>query len=95
MKYFEVLSGVDTKFPTFVGRPTPGCVSPVYDVLREFGMAVDEFVMKANRLFEDCCVNKVPEGYPKLRSSKKKLLGDTLETDPMDDFACCVASCIS
>ncbi len=92
MKYFELISGL-SDWPHFNGQPTPTTKSPVFDIFEELRMSEKDFVNKANELFNEYSM-KVPSNYPKLRVVERNLLQHVIETNPMNDFAICVGSCI-
>jgi hypothetical protein len=94
MSYFEIRTMVEEEWPFFNGHPVPCTSTPgFFDLLGEFQMSTSDYVNKANRLFDECGV-KVPTDYPKLKIAKRKYFRKTLESNPMDDFAICVGSCI-
>ncbi len=91
MPYFEN-SGMDG-FVLFNGRPIPACRSPnCFDILKELEMTSEQFVDKANALFDKHRV-RVPEDYPKECTVKSKMFGDP-QMVPGNDIAICVGCCI-
>jgi hypothetical protein len=94
MSYFEIRNMGEDGWPFFNGCPTPFCRTPgFFDVLDELQMSAGDFVNKANRLFDEYGIT-VPSDYPRLKTVKRKFFRTTLESNPMNDFAICVGSCI-
>ncbi len=95
MIYFDFIKDFPgEKWPTFNGLATPGCIAPNYfDIFSEFGISRQDFVKKANLLFQEYKV-KVPQNYPNLKPMASKIFGSELELNPMNEFATCVGSCI-
>lgn len=92
MSYFETRTFAGDEWPYFNNHPTPCTQKPEY-IFSASKMSLSEFVDKANRLFDEYNI-KVPKNYPKLNLVKSEYYGKTYEPNPMDDFACCIISCI-
>jgi len=66
--------------------------------LSELGFNINDFVIKANKLFKKLDIRKIPEQYPKNCDVKsefnEKATGRKAKAEPWIEFVLCIASCI-